>query len=260
MTGPDKKKGSASFVDRFLSSIYSLFRRFNKLFDRVVFNKAGSLIISLIISLVICIGIDFQNLKIELFNDTTTVVDLGNVDTQVTVDETKYEVSGIPSSVQVTLSGEATDIEVYRKQHPQLNVKADLSQYKEGSYIIDLSLEDLPSTIQANISPETVTATITSKRTRVFTVSPEILIGAGQKASDFKTPTLAQNSVTVRATADELNAIRFVRAIVDVTGFTSGSTTKVDANVVAYDADGNRVQVEIDPSTIVATVEREDTE
>ena len=80
------------------------------------------------------------------------------------------------------------------------------------------------------------------------------------KASDFKTPTLAVNSVTIRATADELNAIRFVRAIVDVSGFTSGNSAKVNANVVAYDADGNRVQVEIDPTTIEATVEREDTE
>ena len=149
---------------------------------------------------------------------------------------------------------------MYQKQHPNLTVKADLSQYKEGSYIIDLALEDLPSTIQASISPETVTATITSKRTRVFSVAPEILIGAGQKASDFKTPTLAVNSVTIRATADELNAIRFVRAIVDVSGFTSGNSAKVNANVVAYDADGNRVQVEIDPTTIEATVEREDTE
>lgn len=260
MAKPSKKDTSASFLDRFLNGLYSMFRRFNKVFDRVVFNKAGSLIISLIISLAICIGIDYQNLKIELFNDTTTVVDLGNIDTQITVDETKYKVSGIPSSVQVTLSGEATDIEVYRKQHSDLKVKADLSQYKEGSYIIDLSLEDLPSTIHASISPETVTATITSKRTRVFTVSPEILIGAGQKASDFKTPKLAQNSVTVRATSDELNAIRFVRAIVDVSGFTNGDSTKVNASVVAYDADGNRVQVEVDPSTIEATVEREDKE
>ena len=252
MAKPSKDKSSAGFLDRFLEVLYSFFRRFNKLFDRVVFNKAGSLIISLIASLVICIAIDYQDIRIELFNDTTTVVDLGNVN--------KYEVSGIPSSVQVTLSGEETDIEVYQKQHPNLTVKADLSQYKEGSYIIDLALEDLPSTIQASISPETVTATITSKRTRVFSVAPEILIGAGQKASDFKTPTLAVNSVTIRATADELNAIRFVRAIVDVSGFTSGNSAKVNANVVAYDADGNRVQVEIDPTTIEATVEREDTE
>ena len=53
---------------------------------------------------------------------------------------------------------------------------------------------------------------------------------------------------------DELNAIRFVRAIVDVSGFTSGSSAKINASVVAYDADGNRVQVEIDPTTIEATV------
>lgn len=260
MAKPNKDNSSAGFLDRFLEALYSFFRRFNKLFDRVVFNKAGSLIISLIASLVICIAIDYQDIRIELFNDTTTVVDLGNVNTEINLDQNKYEVSGIPSSVQVTLSGEETDIEVYQKQHPNLTVKADLSQYKEGSYIIDLALEDLPSTIKASISPETVTATITSKRTRVFSVAPEILIGAGQKASDFKTPTLAVNSVTIRATADELNAIRFVRAIVDVSGFTSGNSAKVNANVVAYDADGNRVQVEIDPTTIEATVEREDTE
>ena len=149
MAKPNKDNSSAGFLDRFLEVLYSFFRRFNKLFDRVVFNKAGSLIISLIASLVICIAIDYQDIRIELFNDTTTVVDLGNVNTEINLDQSKYEVSGIPSSVQVTLSGEETDIEVYQKQHPNLTVKADLSQYKEGSYIIDLALKDLPSTIQA---------------------------------------------------------------------------------------------------------------
>ena len=110
MAKPNKDKSSASIFNRFLQFLYSFFRRFNKLFDRVVFNKAGSLIISLIASLVICIGIDYQDIRVELFNDTTTVVDLGNINTEIDLDQTKYEVSGIPSSVQVTLSGEETDI------------------------------------------------------------------------------------------------------------------------------------------------------
>ena len=117
MAKPNKDNSSAGFLDRFLEVLYSFFRRFNKLFDRVVFNKAGSLIISLIASLVICIAIDYQDIRIELFNDTTTVVDLGNVNTEINLDQNKYEVSGIPSSVQVTLSGEETDIEAVSYTH-----------------------------------------------------------------------------------------------------------------------------------------------
>ena len=87
-----------------------------------------------------------------------------------------------------------------------------------------------------------------------------MLIGSGQRASDFKTPRLSSSTVKIRATEDELNAIRFVRAIVDVSGFTNGDQYTTDATIVAYDAEGNRVQVEIDPASIEATVEKNDTD
>lgn len=254
-------KHSTPFLEKIQNVLRSLFRKFNKMFDRIIFNKVGSLIVSFLISLVICLGINYDNIRVELFNDRTTIVDLGNIDVDIQLDEENFEVSGVPSSVQVSLSGEAMDIQVFRQQNPNLKVEADLRQYDEGSHVIELELKNLPSTLKSIISPETVTATITKKQTRSFTVSPEIVIGTGQKSSDFKTPVLSQNMVTVRATADELNAIRFVRAIVDVSGHTNEEKKfEVKASVACYDADGSRVQVEIEPDKIDATVEREDTE
>lgn len=253
----NKNKG---WIESFKNAIGSFYRRVNKLFDRIVFNKAGSLIVSLMISLVICVVVDYQDIRYELFDNTSTTVNLGNVDVNILSDQEQYEVSGIPNSVQVTLTGNAAEIQVYRQQHTNLSVTADLRPYEEGSFIIDLSLDDLPSSIEATLSPSSVTATITAKKERSFTVDPEILIGSGQRASDFKTPTLSSSTVKIRATEDELNAIRFVRAIVDVSGFTNGNQYTTEATVVAYDAEGNRVQVEIDPSSIEATVEKNDTD
>lgn len=243
-------------IEKAMHLITSFFHRFNKVFDRIVFTRVGSIVISLLASLVICIVTDYEDLRIELFNDTTTVVNLGEVSIETQIDESKYQVTGVPSNVEVTLSGEAADVQIYRQQHANLKIDLDLRQYPAGTYTLDLELEDLPANISASITPASVNCTITEKEVRSYSISPELLVGQGQTASDFDTPTLDVNSVKITATQDVLNSIRFVRAIVDVSSFTNGESTQIQANIVAYDGDGNRLQVEIEPKTVNATVKR----
>ena len=246
----DKKPNNA-FFNHILNFLSSLFKRFSKLFDRILFDERGSVIVSLIMAILVCVAIDYDTISIKLFNDTTATVTISDVQVNALYDETLYEISGIPATVDVTLSGETTDIQVFRQQGA-ITVSADMRKCATGTNIIDLTVDSLPSSLSAKIDPSEVTVNIENKATKQFTVSAELMVGSGQKESDFEAPELATTTVQITGSESNLSSIRSVKALVDTTGQTEDF--EVDATVVAYDASGKTLDVTIDPGTIRASV------
>lgn len=245
------KKPQNDFVVVLYELAGSFFKRFSKLFDRILFDGRGSKIISLILAIFICVAIDYDTISIRLFNDTTTTVTISDVEVTVLYDEEQFEISGVPDTVDLTITGQAADIQVYRQQG-SIAVTADLRKYGEGENIIDLSIDGLPQSLNAKLNPQTITVEMDKKITKSFTVAPEILVGNGQKVSDFHTPVLMQTSVNITGSRQKLESIRVVKALVDTTGQTSDFVT--NATLVAYDATGNVLDVTFEPNTIEAHV------
>lgn len=107
MESPNKKSPSVWFNE--LRGLLTLiFQKVSKLVDRVLFDKKGSVIISLVLSIMICVVINYEDISLKLFNDTRTTVDLRNVAVEVLADTDKYDVAGVPSTVDVSLTGDAT--------------------------------------------------------------------------------------------------------------------------------------------------------
>src|SRR5690606_29943873 len=65
-------------------------------------------------------------------------------------------------------------------------------------------------------------------------------------------PELELNEVIIRAAEDTINSIAFVKAFIDVEGTTEAFTKEVP--IVAYDQQGRRVDLDIMPSAVRATV------
>lgn len=227
----------------------------NRYFDKIVFQKRGSLVVSLLVSIVICVGLSYQDISTQIFNNTSTSVVLNSVAVQTLVDSEVYDVSGIPSQVNVTLTGDVTDLQVFRKQNTDLKVTADLRKLKAGENIVDLMIANLPSQIQATIDPQVITVQITKKVTRTFSVSAELLTG-DNKGVVFDQPSLELNSVKVTGSQAQLDSIRQVKAVVDASGQTESFTT--NAQLMAYDARGANVNVTINPPTLKVKVQTKD--
>ena len=241
MESPNKK-GPSVWFNELRGLLTLIFQKVSKLVDRVLFDKKGSVIISLVLSIMICL---------KLFNDTRTTVDLRNVTVEVLADTDQYDVAGVPSTVDVSLTGDATSIQVFRSKG-SVQVVADLKKYSEGENIINLKVKNLPEKIEAVVDPATIDVTLSKKITKTFTIQPELLVGTNQKVSDFETPILDTMTVKITASQNQLNSIRIVKALIDCTG--QIQDFEANATLAAYDAKGNRVNVSLSPDTVHASV------
>lgn len=245
------KKGPSVWIHELHSLLNLLFQKVSKLVDRILFDKKGSIIVSLILSIMICVVINYEDISLKLFNDTRTTVDLRNVAVEVLADTEKYDVAGVPSTVDVSLTGDATSIQVFRSKG-NVQVIADLKKYSEGENIINLKVKNLPDKIDAVIDPATIDVTLSKKVTKTFSIQSELLVGSNQKVSDFDTPELDTMNVKITASQNQINSIRIVKALIDCTG--QLQDFEANATLAAYDAKGNRVNVVLSPDTVHASV------
>ena len=244
MESPNKK-GPSVWFNELRGLLTLIFQKVSKLVDRVLFDKKGSVIISLVLSIMICVVINYEDISLKLFNDTRTTVDLRNVTVEVLADTDQYDVAGVPSTV------DATSIQVFRSKG-SVQVVADLKKYSEGENIINLKVKNLPEKIEAVVDPATIDVTLSKKITKTFTIQPELLVGTNQKVSDFETPILDTMTVKITASQNQLNSIRIVKALIDCTG--QIQDFEANATLAAYDAKGNRVNVSLSPDTVHASV------
>ena len=249
MENPEHK----TLVSKIIELFQMIFRKLSKLFDKVVFNKKGSLFISLFLAIIISISVNYEDISLSLFHDTTVSVTINDVSVETLADTENYVIEGIPSTVDVTITGSASDVQVYRQQ-ANISAIADVRRYTEGNVVVDIEISQLPSNLEATIQPATAEATISKKVSKQFTVTSELLLGTGQSSSDFESPVLSETTVTIKASQEQIDAIRSVKAIIDATGQTGDFN--VEANVMAYDSSGTPLQVDISPATIQASVKR----
>lgn len=247
-------RDNRTILDKLLDALAWVYRKVNKMIDRILYSNMGTLAITFILAFVICVAIDYEDIRYQLFNDTTTVVEIRDVDVEIKNASDEYIITGIPSTVDVRLEGEAAEIQVFRQQNTIL-VIADLRQYTEGSNVVDLKVDKLPSKITATVTPASVTANISKKVTETFNVSPQ-MIGTSLTTASFENPELNPNTVSITGTEDQLNSIRSVRAIVDVSG--QIESFEEDAIIAAYDGNGNKLDVQIEPATIHVQINKTD--
>ncbi|MDO4467496.1 MAG: CdaR family protein [Bacillota bacterium] len=246
----NKDKGP-TFLESLISWGGHVFSKLSKYVDKIVFNRTGSLVLTLVLALGICLSLDYKNLAMTIFDDSKTTSTVSNVQVNVAYDSKLYEISGLPDNVSVSLTGKASDIQLFRQQHG-VSVSSDITKYGEGVVYLDFKVDNLPSSISATITPSSVDVMVEKKIEQIFTVTPKLMVGLNQKEDEFTVPILDKNTVKIVGTKTQINTIRKVEAIVDAAGYTKDFTK--DATIVAYDSTGNQVAVLIEPRTVKASV------
>lgn len=232
-------------------NISKLFRWMSGWLDKLLFNQKHGKVIALILAILfyITLNSDAKN----IFDKVDNAENLGTVEISPVISDQFYEVEGMPKTVDVTIVGDLTDIKRV-KQQKNFKIMANMADMGEGTHEVKFTTDAIPSRVKVLIQPSSAMVTIKKKSSRRFTVGYDFVNrNLMDSIYDLGEPTLEQGEVLVRASTETLNKIAFVKALIKVDA-TIKSDFETKAEVVAYDADGSKMAVDIIPGTLKANV------
>ncbi|MDD2504820.1 MAG: CdaR family protein, partial [Bacilli bacterium] len=172
--------------------------------------------------------------------------------------EESYVVEVLPESVDITLIGRKSDLYL-AKQLGEHQVVLDLSGYSTGQYKVKLKYNHSIESVNYKLDPSTITIKISEKVSAVKALDYDLLNKDKLDSKlSIKSVELDRSEVIVKGSAEALETVANVRALVDIKAakLTEQGTFTVDSIVlVAYDNNGTKINnVEIVPAKVSASV------
>lgn len=244
------KKTYASVENTFVKT----FRAFSAWIDFVLFNQRFAKLVALCLAVVLYLVINGPDKGSSIFvSNVRQVVTLDNVSVTSNISSSVYEVTGLPETVTVNVMGDNADVQFASQQKDSYQVLADLEVFGEGTHEITLEPVNFSDNVDVTIQPSTALVTIKKKISRSFTIGYDFInTNKLDKIYSLAEPEFSQNEVIVKASEDTISKISFVKALIDVDGIKADF--EQDAKLVAYDQEGNPVNVDILPETVTAKV------
>lgn len=268
-----KKKSNG--IVRFFKGIFRVFDKFlitpiTKFFIRItdfvkdnskgaekfLNNKQTLIVLSLIFALGVFYVVD-QNSN-AIINQSAEI--LYNQPVTAEYNEEAYVIEGLPETVDITLIGRSSDIYL-AKQYPTNEVSVDLRDLKPGSHTVTLNYRQALSSISYKLDPSTATIMVYEKVSETKELTYDILHRDSLDSKlTISSVTLDRNDVIIKGAEYKLEQVATVKALIDIDNIsnqTTGDITLKDVQLVAYDASGKIVDVEIVPETVTATLKIE---
>ncbi len=254
-------KGIIRFFDKWLITpitklfvnISSFFTSRSGKFEKILVNRQTLVIVSLIFAVITFIAVDRKH--VSLIDNSAEV--LYNQKVNVNYNEALYVVEGVPEEVDVTFVGRKMDVYL-AKQYPLDGVTLDLTGYTPGSYSVGFKYEQAVPSVTYKVDPSSVNIRIYDKISVTKEVSTDIIHKDNLDSKlNIDGIILDRDNVIVKGASHRLNEVATVKAIIDVNKMTNvsvGTTTLSDVPLMAYDDEGNKVDVEIVPSTVSASL------
>lgn len=238
-------------ITRFLIKVLDFFNEHAKTLDKIASKKSTLLIISLILAFFTYVVVDKEsNIMIDQYAEIL-------YDRPVTAvfNEELYVVEGLPETVDITLVGQKRHI-FLAKQSPSQSVSVDLTGLKPGNHRVRLKYTQTLRSLDYKLDPSNVTVTIYEKESKNKTLTYDVLhqdnLDSKLYISNIE---LDRTTAIIKGAKYKLEKVATVKALVDVDSIPkqqAGEITLKDVPLVAYDADGKTVDVEIVPSTVTA--------
>ena len=227
-------------------------RFFSTWIDRLLFSPNSGKIVSLILAVVLYVAINFNIGEIIFETPITSGVTIDNIPVTVISNDEVYEVSGLPTEVKAYVIGDMSDITLIRTQKVY-SVVADLTGLLEGTHEVKLIPKDFSTRVEVALSQSTAVVTIKKKVSQHFNLEYDY-INTDKMNQEFvlSEPSFADQEIIIRASQDTLYKIGIVKALIDASGVTADFTQ--EAPIVAYDQDGNKMNVDIIPSSVQVSV------
>ena len=233
--------------------ISDFFKNNGKNIENFLTTKKALLVISLIIAFIAFYNLDkdsnimMNNYAERLNNEPVTAI----------YNDESYVVEGIPKSADVVLIGNKSNIYL-AKQYPTKGITVDLRELSVGTHKVELKYSQSFGFVDYTIDPSFVTVVIYDKVSASREATYELLHRESLDSKlDITDVTLSKNDVTIKGNEKTLEKVGYVKALIDLSNLVnpkSGEATIKNCKLVAYDNDGNVVDVEILPETVDATV------
>ncbi len=225
----------------------------NRGLEKLLNKKSTLLVISLLLAFGAFIIIDRNsNVMIDQYAEI-----LYKQKVTANYNEELYVVEGLPKTVDITLIGQKRHI-FLAKQKPSGGVTVDLTGLKPGNHKVTLKYSQQIKSINYRVDPSNVTVTIYEKVSETKPLTYDILhkdsLDSKLYISNVK---LNRDNVIVKGAEYKLQKVATVKALIDVDNMVNpkaGELTLKDVPLVAYDDNGEVVDVEIVPSKLNADI------
>lgn len=242
-----QSKRISSTYDRFIQRIIRLIHMASSGIDKLLFNARYAKMVSLLLAVLLYIVVNYNDITSLYTATLKTSRTISNVPVEVQYNADEYEISGIPDTTEVTITGDATSVTAASTTNGK--VIADLTNLDEGIHTVNLIGEGYGDNVSAIVNPSNAVVTLKKKTTQQFTLSYDIIHRDKMDGIyNVGLPQFDSSVVEVRASQDTLNQIAIVKALIDVSN--QVSDFEQDATIVAYDANGQIVNVDISPKTM----------
>lgn len=161
-------------------------------------------------------------------------------------------VSGIPSTIDITLKGPKTHVQS-AKASRNFEVYLDLKDAKIGKQTVKLKIGDLSDKLSATLNPASVTVTVQEKITKEFKVEAEFNSGQIEEGYSAGHPVVEPNKVKITGAKSVIDRISYVKATIDGKGKFKESITK-EARIQVLDKDLNKLNVVVNPEIVKVTI------
>lgn len=265
-------------VTRFFTFIGGKLKTINKPLEMLLKTKSSTIIISLIVAVIIFILVDRSNLTLEnnaevLYNQPVTAV----------YNNEEYVIEGLPKTVDITIIGSRANLYL-AKQLSNQAITVDLSDLGVGTHQVNLHYKKAISSVQYKLDPSTVSVTISSKQSLTKEINNEVInlekLNSKFAINNIKLVTskevkeIVDNKEETKETYEELSTVivkgkeetikkvAIVKALINMDQLSGsnakdGENTVTDVPLVAYDSDGQKMDIEIVPSKVRAIVSLE---
>lgn len=230
---------------------------FDRLYERLLSNEKSLKWIALLIVIIVYIGIKFVP-NISLYY----AEDVRGKTLDVIYDETAYVVEGLPKSVDVTLQGKESLVRNVITNN-KFSTYVDLTGLKPGQHLVDIKYDLIPSGLLVDINPKSVSILIHELMQTENLIDLELL---NQELLD---PTLSlanfvlsTETVVVKGAKETLGKMAKVKAYVNLDEVANlkknlemPTTHEVTVPLYAVDAEGNKLNVQLEPAEVTVTFE-----
>ena len=264
-------------MKKIIKPFKNFFRNIGKIFDKILivpitklvlritnrFGKGGKklenwlskpntlLFISLALAILIFAVIDQKMIN---FSENSAEV-LKSQKVTAIYNEEAYIIEGLPETVDITLIGSKTDLYI-AKQAPKNDVTVDLTGLKPGTHDVNIKYNNTQTNIDYQVNPSVATVIIYPKLSESKTLTYDIMNGEKlDKKLAIERVNIESDEVIVKGAEYQLEKVASVKALIDIDNLVSqqvGLNKIKDVPLVAYDKKGEKINVEIVPSTIDA--------
>ena len=243
-------------ITKFFVSVGEKLKLSDKPLEKALSKKSSMIILSLVLAVIVFVIIDRQNTTLLEKNAEV----LYDIPLSATYNDEEYVVEGLPETVDITLIGTKANLYL-AKQLPTQDVNVDLSDLKPGVHKVSLKYKQSITSVEYKLDPSEVTVVVSSKKSETRSVESDIVnLNKLDSKLAINNTKLDTDEVIIKGTEDGLAKVSTIKALINVSDMVdpkAGTNTLKDIPLIAYDENGAKVDVEMVPSKVTATVEIE---